>query len=242
MGHLSEPGPKAEAELLHLVVILFQDREGQVDTDRTEWRAPGNADASRQTDRIVIDKALAGLRDRIHFAQRTDVAEGMTSNAELIRETNREGKFDTAAGKAVAAQGVVAVQFTRTDTGRGETAQAVATNEEAVGNRDILTQADDIADLAEEAQHRVFGYRKIDAGTKAVARKLRIATKAGDLVVEADEIAFRRVDTAVAMVVHQLLANQRHDTRALLLTDEARGVGSDVLDRGLLKRIVEALS
>src|SRR4051794_7014571 len=153
MGHLSEPGPKAEAELLHLVVILFQDREGQVDTDRTEWRAPGNADASRQTDRIVIDKALAGLRDRIHFAQRTEVAEGMTGNAELIRETNRESKFDTAAGKAVATQGVVAVQFSWTDTGRSETAQTVATNEEAVGNRHILAETDDIADLTQKTQH-----------------------------------------------------------------------------------------
>src|SRR3954464_6606904 len=145
MGHLSEPGPKAEAELLHLVVILFQDREGQVDTDRTKGRAPGNADTCRHADRVVIDQPLARYRLGIHLAQGADVCERVAGNPEFIRETNWEGKFDTAAGKAVAAQGVVAVQFSWTDTGRGETAQTVATDEEAVGNRHILAETDDIA-------------------------------------------------------------------------------------------------
>src|SRR3954454_7670502 len=243
--HGSEPRSKAEAELFHLVVVFLDDRERQIDANRSERRPPGNANASRHTDGMIIDQPLRrnciGISDSVHIVQSTDVGECVAGNPEFIRQTDRESQFGAGAGKLIAAKRVVTYKFTRTNASRCEAAQAITAKEETVGNRHVLIDADDIADFTEEAQHGTFGDREVNASTQPVTRELSIATKARDLVVQADEVAFRRVDAAIACIVHQFLANQRDETGTFLLPNETRGIGSDVIDLSLLQRIVEAL-
>ena len=51
-----------------LVERLFQDRNTEIDLDRTERRLPGHADAARQANRVAVDIGVAAAdaadRDR----------------------------------------------------------------------------------------------------------------------------------------------------------------------------------
>ncbi len=137
-----------------------------------------------------------------------EIAEDASRYPEFLRQAQREGEADRADIIFVAAQRVICRDVARTDAGRGETAQIVAPDEETILDADALTEAVNVADLAGQAEDVVRREGIVVGAGHLAADVPHIATGAGEIGTERDQVALGRIGDAIAPVVGQDLADR----------------------------------
>src|SRR5690606_39525508 len=98
----------------------------------------------------VCSSDLAGIE------QGSDLREQATLDAELVRQTDREGQVGFRLIVFLAAQRIARRTVARTDTARLESPEGIAADEEAVRQPDIVAQCIDHAGFGPDAQNDVL--------------------------------------------------------------------------------------
>src|SRR5262249_46282219 len=116
-----EFGAKTEIDVLDFIIALFNDRLGEIDPHRPEWRLPGKTDADAQPEACIRRNRIArrNLGTQRHSSQRAGTDEETPLKAEFGWQRGRRYDFDRAPREAIAAERIlIAVgQIARADTG-----------------------------------------------------------------------------------------------------------------------------
>ena len=209
---------------------------------------PGNADAGAEAQAFVVCDLIARgrLRAKRGIAQRAGIDEEAALEAQFGRQRRRCRQFDRGAAETVAAQGVlIAVgQIARTDTGKFETAQRIAAEEEAFENFGRAVEAPNLAGFGRGAKDPLFQIRQriILRAADAYAHPFARAAGPGDVGIQVRSKALGRVKLAVARVVIELLPKGRRRRRALLIENEQRRAVRHVADGIVMERVVKLLA
>ncbi len=140
---------------------------------------------------------------------------------EFLGQPERKPELGAAGGEDVRTEGLVGDDVARADAGGVETADRLATDEEAVFDTDVVTeQTEDMAGRARKSPRPILRDRVEHRGLDAVAHKLHVTPDAGKVLVQSGDIALGRVDTTIPDIVAEPLTDDRAHPRALLLANE----------------------
>src|SRR6185312_4874922 len=164
-------------------------------------------------------------------------------NAEFLGQAQRHAELNGAQPISVGAKRVVGDDVAGADAAGLETVEIVAADEIPVLDPHVIAaEAENVAGLAGRLRHPVGRDRIVIAGAHAVAQEVDLAAEAGDIRGLLQVIARGRAQPAIALVIEQLLADDRGDARALLSENELRGAGDDVLDGVVADRVGQRLT
>src|SRR5690606_7252382 len=108
-----EAGAELKLEDFTLIIILLQERRGNVDLDRPERRNPVKADADGDTHRRIVRNPRIIIVD---LRQRPDVDEAPAENAIFIGQPEREAQFRRADDVGITAKRIARGNIARADT------------------------------------------------------------------------------------------------------------------------------
>src|SRR5262249_40943563 len=130
------------------------------------------------------------------------------SDPQFFRQAKRHAQLHRADIVLVAAERVLRGDIARTDTRRLKPAQIVAVDEETVLQQHLLAApTENVTGLARYAQHPARREGLVKSGADFVPKVLHAKAETREIVAQRHIPAARRVDTIVAAVIKQHLAD-----------------------------------
>ena len=157
-----------------------------------------------------------------------EIGEYTAGHGNFRWQTQRECHLKGARIEILAAERVIRRRVTRAEAGGLEAPQRIAAEEEAVGQPDVLSDADNGADTAADLQHEVVRQREELGQRRLVADEPLGAAQAGQFVGDAGIPALGRVEPAVPRIVGQRVSDLGQGFPALGFLDVTRRVVVDV--------------
>src|SRR5690606_7611018 len=201
---------------------------------RREGGLEDHADTDGGAEREPVIHLAAGAFGVVEAPDRARVGKDAAEDAVFLRETEREGRIKPGDGVVVAAERIIdagrVVDVARADAVAGEAAEIVAAADEPFGHAAVAVPEQGAALERGREDHVLVEHARVDPRRGLGLGEGGIAAETGEVLVEREDEARRRIDNRVATVIGIGEAEGRGHGRAFLGADDRRGIVLDIAD------------